>query len=135
MRIGKVVMFVVLEVLLAVIFIGLWQYRGENVTSPNVWYTDDLMRYPQVNWEPTNAIPLSPEHAVRSARIYLAEKYGDDVWNIDSIELEKVFSERWMYSIRFKRESANEHPSMSIVRVLLSGDVWVPRERVEGADL
>jgi len=92
------------------------------------WVTSDLTNYAKVDWNPTNAIPLSPDTAVRAALAHLGETHGTNIdWRVSSIRLEKDDWSPWMYEIECKsggeRDFKWEH-----VKVLLSGEVWKQRK-------
>lgn len=101
---------------------------GSHRKPDKAWFTADLTNYAKVDWNPTNAIPLSPDAAVRAALTHLEQAYGTNfVWRVSSIGLEKDDWSPWMYKVECKsgqdRDLKWEH-----VKVLLSGEVWKQRK-------
>ena len=97
------------------------------------WFTADLTNYARVDWNPTNAIPLSPDAAVRAALKYLGENYETNtLWQVSSIRLESdefYPSYPWMYQVECKSGQVGARDfKWETVKVLLSGEVWKQRK-------
>ena len=101
---------------------------GSHRKPEKAWFTSDLTNYATVDWNPTNAIPLSPDAAVRAALAHLSEKHGTNFdWRVSSIRLEKRDWSPWMYEVEC--ESGGDRGSKwESVKVLLSGNVWKQRK-------
>ncbi len=91
------------------------------------YYPADLHAMDLPAWSLTNAIPLSPDAAVRAAMRYASEKHpGIASWEIDGISLERQGSGGiWSYRLNLiDRQSGRyvtEYP-----RVLMDGSIWKP---------
>ena len=90
------------------------------------YYPADLQAMKLPSWGLTNAIPLSPDAAVRAAMRYASEKHpGTASWDVDRISLEKQGEGIWSYNIglidRQSGRYATEYP-----RVLMDGSIWKP---------
>jgi hypothetical protein len=106
---------------------------GSGRKPEKAWVTTDLTNYAKVDWNPTNAIPLSPDAAVRAALKHLGENHGTNIsWRVSSIHLEsdKFYpSYPWMYQIECESGQAGDRDyKWETVRVLLSGEVWKQRK-------
>ena len=91
------------------------------------YYPADLQTMKLPTWNLSNAIPLSPDAAVRAAMQYASEKHPGIVsWEVDSISLERLGSGGiWSYRLelidRISGRYATEYP-----RVLMDGSIWKP---------
>lgn len=106
---------------------------GSRRKPDKAWFTSDLTNYAKVDWNPTNAIPLSPDAAVRAALKHLGENYGTNThWRVSSIRLESdefYPSYPWMYQVECKSgQAGNGDFKWETVKVLLSGQVWKQRK-------
>lgn len=104
---------------------GIIEFRHRS--SVNYYYPADLQALKLPRWNPTNAAPLSPDAAVRSAMRFASEKHpGIRNWEVDRISLEKEGGDGiWIYNVDLiDRQSGNyvtEYP-----RVLMDGTIWKP---------
>jgi hypothetical protein len=88
--------------------------------STNIWYPSALTNYSLPSWNPTNAIPLTPDKAVITA-INDANQKQAGSWHATHISLQRYTpSNAWFYTVTL------EGPSTMTVRVLLNGHVWKP---------
>ena len=91
------------------------------------YYPADLQTMNLPAWSLTNAIPLSPDAAVRAAMQYASAKHpGIASWEVDGISLERQGSGGiWSYRLdlidRQSGRYVTEYP-----RVLMDGSIWKP---------
>ncbi|HWF20477.1 MAG TPA: hypothetical protein VG754_14495 [Verrucomicrobiae bacterium] len=80
------------------------------------------------DWAGTNAIPLSPEKAVRKAIDYANSQKAHPVnWDVDAVELRRYSSDSaWFYTITLTDRKSGAY-EFKVVRVLLNGEIWKPR--------
>ena len=91
------------------------------------YYPADLQTMNLPSWNLTNAIPLSPDAAVRAATHYASESHpGIASWDVDRISLEKQGSEGiWSYNIGLIDRKSGRYVD-AYARVLMDGTIWKP---------
>lgn len=90
------------------------------------YYPADLQRSNLPSWNLTNAIPLSPDAAVKAATAYAAKKHpGINTWDVEQISLDHVDSNIWKYEIDLIDRQSGSY-NAEYVRVLLDGSIWEP---------
>jgi hypothetical protein len=88
------------------------------------YYPADLQTMNLPDWNLTNAIPLSPDAAVRSAMRYATEKNpGITSWDVMDISLRRGDG-IWLYDIELTDQS--RHYVRTDAKVLMDGTVWKP---------
>ena len=108
---------------------GIVMFRRNSATD--YYYPVDLeaMKLPQ--WDLTNAIPLSPDTAVKAAMRFASEKHPDVVnWETHSILLEQNGDDGiWHYTINLSDLRPGGHASEG-VKVLMDGSIWKPTNQM-----
>jgi hypothetical protein len=90
------------------------------------YYPADLRAKSLPSWNLTNAIPLSPDAAVRAAMRYAtAQHRGVLTWDVDRIFLEKQGGGIWSYDLGLIDRQSGRYVSVG-VRVLMDGSIWKP---------
>lgn len=103
---------------------GIIMFRRNSTTA--YFYPADLKAMNLPQWQPTNAIPLSPDQAVLAAMRHLNTKYTNvTAWEVEHIELQKEVDAIWAYTISLTSQSPGSH-RYEIIRVLMDGSIWHP---------
>lgn len=104
---------------------GIVEFRRRPGTD--YYYPADLQAMGLPRWNLTNAIPLSPEAAVKAAMHYASEKHpGVTAWDVDHISLEKEGDGGiWAYHIGLVDRESSSY-STDYPRVLMDGAIWIP---------
>lgn len=93
------------------------------------YFPADLQTMNLPHWELTNAVPLSPDAAVRAAMEYGKERHpGTLVWDVDRISLEQHGKGVWLYNIDLVDRESGGYSAVS-VKVLMNGRIWKPVAR------
>jgi hypothetical protein len=91
------------------------------------YYPADLQTMNLPRWNLTNAIPLSPDAAVKAAMQYASEKHpGATTWDVDRISLEKEGDGGiWSYDF-FLIDRQSGRYDTETPKVLMDGSIWKP---------
>ena len=91
------------------------------------YYPAELQNMNLPRWNLTNAIPLSPDAAVRTAMRHASEQHPGIVsWDIDRMSLEKQGSGGlWSYNIGLIDRRSGKYVD-ACVKVLMDGTIWKP---------
>jgi hypothetical protein len=108
-----------------------WRLFMDSEMAPgaHVQYYDNSgltnMVLPQ--WSLTNAIPITPDQAIRAAFQYATEMHpGVIQWDTHRIELVKESKTAWAYHIFVSGMSPGNNLAEEDVSVLMNGQVWRP---------
>ncbi|HEU5123408.1 MAG TPA: hypothetical protein VFW05_05015 [Verrucomicrobiae bacterium] len=94
-------------------------------STTEYYYPADLKGRTLPVWQVTNAIPLTPDHAVIAAMEGLKTKHSDIAsWEVDSIDLRKDY-DYWVYNIMLTARQSGRLEFQN-VKVLMDGSIWEP---------
>jgi hypothetical protein len=104
---------------------GIVEFRRHR--GVDYYYPADLQTMNLPPWNLTNAIPLSPDAAMRAAMHYASEKHpGITTWEADRISLEKEGDGGiWAYEIDLIDRQSGRY-EVEGARVLMDGSIWKP---------
>jgi hypothetical protein len=104
---------------------GIVEFRSH--PGVDYYYPADLQKMNLPSWNQTNAIPLSPDSAMRAASAYATKKHpGVTTWEADRISLEREGSSAtWTYTILLIDRQTGSYADEN-VRVLMDGSIWEP---------
>ncbi len=96
-------------------------------SGEDYYYPADLQSMNLPSWNLTNAIPLSPDAAVRAAMHQAGQKHPEIVaWEIDRVSLEKEGNGGiWSYDISLIDRQSGRFVDAS-AKVLMDGSIWEP---------
>lgn len=90
------------------------------------YYPADLQTMSLPSWNLTNAIPLSPDAAVRAAMRHATKQHPDILtWDVYRISLEKQGSGNWSYDLGLIDRQSGRYVD-AFVKVLMDGSIWKP---------
>jgi hypothetical protein len=106
---------------------GIVQFRSHG--SGDSYYYANLRTMKLPTWNLTNAIPLSPDAAVKVAMHYASEKHpAITTWNVYQISIERWENEPiWFYDIVLADQSRRDQ--LEAINVLMDGTIWKPTEK------